>query len=90
MDNIEKEVYRIIQAHQNIVCWNAFAEEFVEDFKEAKKVSESEAKRVKELCEKYFNRITEGYNESNIEREDELKAYLRLKEVVDNIKQETL
>lgn len=87
MDNIEKEVYRIIQAHQNIICWNAFAEEFVEDFKEAKKMSESEAKRrVKELCEKYFNRITEGYNENNIEREDELKAYLRLKEVVESMK----
>lgn len=90
MENSEKELYKFIQAYQNITTWNVFADEFANDFEEAKKVSESEANRVREICEKHFNKITEGYDESNIENENELKAFLRLKEVMDNMKQETL
>lgn len=90
MENLDKEIYKIFQTYQNITCWNAFTEEFTNDFEEAKKESEGEAKRVKELCEKYFDRLTEGYDENKIENEEELKAFLRLKEVMANMKQETL
>lgn len=86
MENSEKELYKFIQAYQNITTWNVFADEFANDFEEAKKVSEGEAKRVKEICEKHFNKITEGYDESKIENEDELKAFLRLKETVESMK----
>lgn len=86
MEESEKELYKIIQAYQNITTWNVFADEFANDFEEAKKVSESEAERVKKLCEKHFNKITEGYDENKIENENELKAFLRLKGVIEDMK----
>ena len=86
MEESEKELYKIIHAYQNISTWNVFADEFANDFEEAKKVSESEAERVKKLCEKHFNKITEGYDENKIENENELKAFLRLKGVIEDMK----
>ena len=97
MNSIEKlvkdydgQVVKALRTYQNTQEWTQYAEEFKEVFENAKKVSEEEAKKVCDYLWEYFDRVLSEYNENNIKNNNELQAFLRLKEVMDNIKQETL
>lgn len=84
------QVVKALRTYQNTKEWNQYAEEFKEVFENAEKVSEEEAKKVCDYLWEYFDRVLSEYNENNIKNNNELQAFLRLKEVMDNIKQETL
>ena len=84
------QVVKALRTYQNTKEWNQYAKEFKEVFENAKRVSEAEAKEVCDYLWKYFDRVLSEYNENNIDNNDELQAFLKLKEVMDNMKQETL
>lgn len=84
------QVVKALRTYQNTKEWNQYAEEFKEVFENAEKVSEEEAKKVCDYLWEYFDRVLSEYDEGNIENNNELQAFLRLKEVMNKMKQETL
>lgn len=84
------QVVKALRTYQNTKEWNQYAEEFKEVFENAEKVSEEESKKVCDYLWEYFDRVLSEYDEGNIENNNELQAFLRLKEVMNKMKQETL
>jgi hypothetical protein len=80
------QMIKAVRTYRNTREWNQFAEDFKELYESAKRVSEREAKKVKDVTWEYFDRVLSEYNEDNIENEDELKAFLRLKETMESMK----
>lgn len=80
------QVIKAVRTYRNTQDWNQYAEEFKQIYEKVKEVSEEETKRFKDGAWDYFNRVLSEFNEDNIENEDELKAFLRLKETMEGLK----
>jgi hypothetical protein len=80
------QVIKAVRTYRNTKEWNQFAEDFKELYDSAKRVSEGEAKKVRDMIWEYFNGVLSEFNEDSIENEDELKAFLRLKDTMESLK----
>ena len=80
------QVVKAFRTIQNTMEWNQYAEEFKQIYNKAREVSEDEANKVKDWAWEYFNRVLSEFNENNIENEDELKAFLGLKDTMESLK----
>lgn len=84
MSYVEKTL-KALRSYRKISEWNHFAKEFGEVYEGAKELGNGEVEQVRELSERYFSRVKGEVNKDDL-NEEELKAFTKLKEVMNKIK----